>query len=63
MIRFLKTQNIFYTHQYGFRKNRDTQQPLIQLLNKVYEGLVAVLELDCHPDHNKGPEYAPCACP
>ena len=24
---------------------------------------VAVLELDCHPDHNKGLDYAPCACP
>ena len=24
---------------------------------------VAVLELDCHPDLNKGPDYAPCACP
>ncbi len=24
---------------------------------------VAVLELDCHPDHNKEPEHAPCACP
>ena len=24
---------------------------------------VAVLELDFHPDHNKGPDYAPCTCP
>ncbi len=24
---------------------------------------VAVLELDSHPDHNKGPDHAPCACP
>ena len=24
---------------------------------------VAVLELDCHPDHSKGPYYAPCAYP
>ncbi len=39
MIKFLESQNIFYAHQYGFRKNRDTQQPLVQLLNKVYEGL------------------------
>ena len=23
----------------------------------------AVLELDSHPDHNKGPDQAPCACP
>ncbi len=24
---------------------------------------VAVLELDSHPDHNKGPDHAPYACP
>ncbi len=24
---------------------------------------IAVLGLDSHPDHNKGPGYAPCACP
>ena len=24
---------------------------------------VTVLELDCHPDHNKGPDYVPCPCP
>ncbi len=24
---------------------------------------VKVLELDSHPDHNKGPDYTPCACP
>ncbi len=24
---------------------------------------VAVLELDSHPDHNKGPDHAPCDCP
>ena len=24
---------------------------------------VAVLELDSYPDHNKGPDYAPCPCP
>ena len=23
----------------------------------------AVLELDSYPDHNKGPDHAPCACP
>ncbi len=23
---------------------------------------VAVLELDSHPGHNKGPDNAPCAC-
>ncbi len=25
--------------------------------------VVAVLELVSHPDHNKGPRHAPCACP
>ena len=39
MIRFLETQNIFYTHQYGCGKIRDSQQSLIQLLDKVYESL------------------------
>ncbi len=24
---------------------------------------VAVIELDNHPDHNKGPDLAPSACP
>ncbi len=24
---------------------------------------VAVLEHDSHPDHNKGPDHTPCACP
>ena len=23
----------------------------------------AVLEFDSHPDHNKGADHAPCACP
>ena len=23
---------------------------------------VTVLELNCHPENNKGPDYAPCAC-
>ncbi len=24
---------------------------------------VAVLKVDSHPDHNKGPDHAPCVCP
>ncbi len=24
---------------------------------------VAIIELDSHPDHNKGPDHAPCAGP
>ena len=39
MIRFLESQDILYTHQYGFRNNRDTIQPLIHLMHKVFEGL------------------------
>ena len=39
MIRFLESQNILYAHQYGFRNNRDTVQPLIHLMHKVFEGL------------------------
>ncbi len=30
----------------------------------LYESMrdVAVIELDSHPDHKKGPDQAPCAC-
>ena len=39
VVNFLEKNNIFYEHQYGFRKNRDTTQPLVHLINKIYEGL------------------------
>ena len=39
MMKYLNKFKILYEHQYGFRKGRSTSQPLIQLINKVYEGL------------------------
>ncbi len=33
------------------------------LLICIYKRGVAVLELDSHPDHNKGPDHKPNACP
>ena len=30
---------LLYEHQYGFRSGRNTSQPLIQLINKIYQGL------------------------
>ena len=39
MIRYLEGNKMLYQHQYGFRKSRDTQQPLLQLINKIYDGL------------------------
>ncbi len=39
MIRYLEGNKMLYQHQYGFRRSRDTQQPLIHLINKVYDGL------------------------
>ena len=28
-----------YSHQYGFRPKHDTSQPLIQFLDKIFEGI------------------------
>lgn len=39
MMKYLNKFNILYEHQYGFRSGRNTSQPLIQLINKVYQGL------------------------
>ena len=39
MIRFLEKYEILYSLQFGFRPKHDTTQPLLQLLNKVYESL------------------------
>jgi len=33
MMTFLNTNNILYKHQYGFRPNHSTIQPIIHLLN------------------------------
>ena len=39
MFKFINKYNILYSHQYGFRPNHDTSQPLIQFLDKIYEGM------------------------
>ena len=39
MFKYLNKFNILYKHQYGFRPKHNTTQPLIQLLNKIYQGL------------------------
>ncbi len=39
MFKNLNKLNILYKHQYGFRPKQNTTQPLIQLLNKIYQGL------------------------
>ena len=39
MMKYLNKFKILYEHQYGFRSGRNTSQPLIQLLNKIYQGL------------------------
>jgi len=39
MMRYLNKYKILYEHQYGFRSGRNTSQPLIQLLNKIFQGL------------------------
>ena len=39
MMKYLNKFNILYEHQYGFRPGRNTSQPLLQLINKVYQGL------------------------
>ena len=41
MFRFLNKHKILYEHQYGFRSGHDTTQPLLQLLDRIYEGLNA----------------------
>ena len=39
MMKYLNKFNILYEHQYGFRSGRNTSQPLIQLMNKIFQGL------------------------
>ena len=35
LINFLESQNILYKHQYGFRQNYSTIQPILHLLNDI----------------------------
>ena len=39
MFKYLNKFDIFYQHQYGFRPKHDTNQPLLHLMNKIYENL------------------------
>ena len=39
MFKYLNKFDIFYQHQYGFRLRHNTNQPLLHLINKIYENL------------------------
>ena len=39
MFKYLNKLEIFYQHQYGFRPQHNTNQPLLHLMNKIYENL------------------------
>jgi hypothetical protein len=39
MFRFIDKYSILYSHQYGFRTKHDTSHPLLQFLDKIYQGL------------------------
>ena len=38
-VKYLNKFEIFYQHQYGFRPQHNTNQPLLHLMNKIYENL------------------------
>ena len=39
LVGFLNAHNIFYKHQYGFRANHNTSQPVLHFTDKIYNGL------------------------
>ena len=39
MFKYLIKFEIFYQHQYGFRPQHNTNQPLLHLMNKINENL------------------------
>jgi len=39
MFRFIDKYSILYSHQYGFRTKHDNPHPLLQFLDKIYQGL------------------------
>ena len=39
IFRFLNKYKLLYDHQYGFRPGRDTEQPILQILDKIYSCL------------------------
>ena len=36
---YLKKYKLLYSHQYGFRPGHDTEQPILQILDKIYSCL------------------------
>ena len=36
---YLETNNLLFKHQYGFRKGRDCQQPLVQFIERIRSSL------------------------
>jgi hypothetical protein len=38
MVKYLNKFNIFYEHQYGFRKGHNTVHPVLHFLDKIYKG-------------------------
>jgi len=39
MFRFIDNYSILNSHHYGFRPKHDTSHPLLQFLDKIYQGL------------------------
>jgi len=39
IFKYLNKFEIFYQYQYGFRPKHNTNQPLLHLMNKIYENL------------------------
>ena len=39
LVRFLNSHNILYKHQYGFRANHNTSQPVLHFTEKIYHSL------------------------
>ena len=39
LVGFLNTHNIIYQHQYGFRANHNTSQPVLHFSDKIYNAL------------------------
>ena len=39
LVRFLNSHNLLYKHQYGFRANHNTSQPVLHFTEKIYHSL------------------------
>ena len=40
LVRFLNSHNILYKHQYGFRANHNTSQPVFHFTDKIYQSIL-----------------------